>query len=102
METVNVKPHQCLLDLSMQLKGSIDALFDFAIANGISITDDLRSGSMIWVPDRAIIDRRTFQTLKDEEAIPANAYTTEDEAAIKGGIGYMGIQVDLRVSQNQE
>jgi hypothetical protein len=98
METVNVKPHQCLLDLSMQLKGSIEDLFSFAIANGISITDDLSSGSTVWVPDTAIIDRRTFQTLRDENIIPSNAYTAEDEAAIKGGIGYMGIQVDLRVS----
>jgi hypothetical protein len=98
METVNVKPHQCLLDLSMQLKGGIDALFDFAIANGISITDDLISGSTLWVPDTNIIDRRTFQTLRDEQVIPANAYTANDEAAMKGGIGYMGIQVDLRVS----
>jgi hypothetical protein len=98
METVNVKPHQCLLDLSMQLKGSIDALFDFAIANGIGITDDLKSGGTLWVPDTEIIDRRTFQTLRDEKVIPSNAYTAEDEAAIKGGISYMGIQVDFRVS----
>jgi hypothetical protein len=98
METVNVKPHQCLLDLSMQLKGSIGALFDFAIANGISITDDLISGSTLWVPDTEIIDRRTFQTLRDESIIPSNAYTAEDLVAIKGGIGYMGIQVDFRVS----
>jgi hypothetical protein len=98
METVNVQPHQCLLDLSMQLKGGIDALFDFAIANGISITDDLTAGSTLWVPDTEISDRRTFQTLRDEGVIPSNAYTAEDETAIKGGIGYMGIQVDFRVS----
>lgn len=98
METVNVKPHQCLLDLSMQLKGSINALFDFAMANGISVTDDLTSGSTLWAPDTEIIDRRTYQTLRDEKVIPSNAYTAEDEAAIKGGIGYMGIQIDFRVS----
>jgi hypothetical protein len=98
METVNVKPHQCLLDLSMQTKGRIDALFDFAIANGISITDDLTSGGTLWAPDTEIIDRRTLQTLTDEKVIPSNAYTAEDNAAIKGGIGYMGIQIDLRVS----
>lgn len=98
METVNVKPHQCLLDLSMQSKGSIDALFDFATANGISITDDLTSGGTLWVPEIEIIDRRTFQTLRDEKIIPSNAYTADDNAVIKGGIGYMGIQIDLRVS----
>ncbi|UPK68131.1 hypothetical protein [Chitinophaga filiformis] len=98
METINVKPHQCLMDLSMQQKGSINAMFDFAMANGISITDDLTSGSALWVPDVEVIDRRTLLTLKEELVIPANGYTVEDEAAIKGGIGYMGIQMDFRVS----
>ncbi len=98
METVNVKPHQCLLDLSLQTKGGIDALFDFALANGISITDDLVSGSTLWVPDVEIIDRRSLQTLSDEQVIPANGYTVADEAIVKRGMGYMGIQIDFRVS----
>ena len=98
METVNVKPHQCLLDLSMREKGSIDALFGFALANGLSITDDLLSGSDLWTPDVEISDRRTFKTLREEQVVPANTYTAEDKAAINGGIGYMGIQVDFRVS----
>ncbi|KAA2244564.1 hypothetical protein F0L74_00890 [Chitinophaga agrisoli] len=98
METVNVKPHQCLMDLSMQRTGSINALFDFALANGISITDDLVSGSALWAPDVEIADRRTFQTLKDEQVIPANGYTLADEAVVKTGMGYMAIQVDFRVS----
>lgn len=98
METVNVKPHQCLLDISIQEKGGIGALFDFAVVNGRSITDDLTSGGTLLVPDTALINKRIFQLYEDESVIPANAYTADDDAAIKGGVGYMGIQVDFRVS----
>ena len=98
METVKVNPHQCLMDLSMQQKGGIDALFDFAALNGLSITENLTAGSVLLVPDVDVIDRVICQLLRDEGVVPANAYTSEDEAAIKGGIGYMGIQVDFRVS----
>ncbi|MVT09876.1 hypothetical protein [Chitinophaga tropicalis] len=98
METVNVKPHQCLLDISIQEKGGIGALFDFAVVNDRSITDDLKAGGILLIPDTEIINKRTFQLYEDEGVIPANAYTADDDAAIKGGIGYMGIQVDFRVS----
>ena len=98
METVSIKPHQCLLDISMQQKGSIGALFDLAVVNDRSITDDLTSGSTLLIPDTEIADRRVFQLFRDESVVPANAFTADDEAAIKGGIGYMGIQVDFRVS----
>ncbi|MCW3467645.1 hypothetical protein [Chitinophaga nivalis] len=98
METVKVKPHQCLGDLALQGKGSMQALFDFAVVNNCSITDDLVAGNTLLVPDIAVIDKRIFQQLRDAAVIPANGFTAADEAAMKGGIGYMGIQIDCRVS----
>ncbi|WPQ62212.1 hypothetical protein SIO70_28030 [Chitinophaga sancti] len=98
MKTVNVKPHQCLLDISMQEKGSIAALFDFAIANARSITDDYLAGETLFIPDTDIIDTRIWQELQDEAIVPSNGYTTEDAAIVMGGIGYMGIQLNFRIS----
>jgi len=100
MATVNVKPHQCLLDISMQEKGSIAALFDFAVANDRSITDDFIAGETLLIPDIDIIDRVVWQELQEENVVPSNGYTTEDTAVIVGGIGYMAIQQDFRVSKN--
>lgn len=98
MATVNVKPHQCLLDLSMQEKGSIAALFEFALLNNHSITDDLIAGNTMLVPGSDILDMEVWQTLNRAAIIPANGYTAEDERVIKGGIGFMGLQIDFRVS----
>lgn len=98
MATVNVKPHQCLLDLSMQEKGSIAALFEFAVLNNYSITDDLVAGSTLQVPDSKILDMEIWQALNRAAIIPANGYTAADEMVIKGGIDYMGVQIDFRVS----
>ncbi|RFM32266.1 hypothetical protein [Chitinophaga silvisoli] len=98
MKTVNVKPHQCLLDISMQEKGSIAALFDFAVANGRSITDEFIAGESLLIPDTEIIDMRTWQELQEDGIIPANGYTADDAAYVMGGIGYMGIQLDFRIS----
>jgi hypothetical protein len=98
METVDIKPHQCLLDIAMQTKGSIDTLFEHASENGFSITDNLTPGKYLQVPDVTVTNKRVFQYLRDNGIFPANAFTAEDEAAIRGGIGYMGIQIDFRVS----
>lgn len=98
METVNVKPHQCLLDISMQEKGSIAALFDFAVVNARSITDDCIAGEALFIPDIDIIDMRVWQELQEEGVVPSNGYTTEDAAIVMGGIGYMGVQLDFRIS----
>lgn len=98
MLTVKVKAHQCLLDLSMQEKGSINTLFDFAAVNNISITDNLIAGQSMLIPDTEITEKNTYQYLRDNNIIPANAYTQEDEASIKGGISYMGVQIDFRIS----
>lgn len=97
MKTVNVKPHQCLLDIAMQEKGSIAALFDIAGVNARSITDDF-VGESIFIPDTPVTDMRTWQELNEEGVIPANGYTPDDIAAVQGGIDYMGIQMDFRVS----
>lgn len=98
METVNVKPHQCLLDISMQEKGSIAALFDFALVNARSITDDCIAGETLFIPDIDITDMRVWQELQEEGVVPSNGYTTEDAAIVMGGIGYMGVQLDFRIS----
>lgn len=100
METVNVKPHQCLLDISMQEKGSIAALFDFAVANARSITDDFTAGESLQIPEIEILDRVVWQELQEVGVVPSNGYTTEDIAIVVGGIGYMGIQQDFRISKN--
>lgn len=44
---INVLSHQSLLDIAIQESGSVLAAIDWAVANGVSITDELVPGQKI-------------------------------------------------------
>lgn len=45
-----VAEHQSLFDIAIQYSGSALAAFDIAVANGISVTDDLTPGQKLKIP----------------------------------------------------
>lgn len=47
---INVIQSQSLLDVAIQTDGCVLAVFDYAIANGISITDGLEPGQKLKMP----------------------------------------------------
>lgn len=51
MAKIIVSAGQSLLDVALWLMGGTDALFDLADANGLAITDALRPGQVLTVPD---------------------------------------------------
>jgi hypothetical protein len=48
---VTVSNNQSLLDISIQVYGSIAQAFDLALANGLSITSVLEPGQVLETPD---------------------------------------------------
>jgi len=94
MRSVIVKDFQTLLDVAVQEMGSVDSVFDLARLNDISITDALQSGQQILLPD-APADEYIVNEFETKQLFPATADKDSDK---KGGIGYMGIGIDFKVS----
>jgi hypothetical protein len=94
METI-VLNRQSLLDVAIQTAGSVEAVFDIAAANDVSITDEL-SGKTITVPN--ILDKPVADYFQINRICPATDITAEDiERCPFGGINYMGIEIDYMV-----
>ena len=48
---ITVTSRQSVLDIALQHCGSLEAAFDIAQSNGISLTDDLTTGQSMSVPE---------------------------------------------------
>jgi len=53
--------NQTLLDIAIQEYGTIESVFELAIANDLSITDELATGTILLIPE--------FSTLTNEPII---------------------------------
>lgn len=96
MATIVPADRQSLLDITVQTSGSVEAAFDIAAANDVSMSEPLSAGVQIeTVPaaDRTVLQRYTARQIR-----PATELSDEEiEAAPYGGIGYMGIEIDFLV-----
>lgn len=61
---------QTLADMAIQTKGSIEALVDIAIINGMSVTDVFSSSHEIFVPDK-VYDKIKQKYVVAHEVSPA-------------------------------
>ena len=72
MAQILVLEGQSLFDLALQKGGSIEAVFDFAVNNQLSITDDLHPGMGLLPPAtkiRQIVDYYTTHGLRPGTAV---------------------------------
>ena len=51
MRTIIAIPNQSLPDIAIQELGSIEAVFDIAVANNLSVTQNLLPGQEIIIPE---------------------------------------------------
>lgn len=88
---------QSLLDIALQTSGNIEAAFDLAADNDISISEPLETDAALRsVP---VVDQKVVNRYEAVDVRPATELSPEDiEMAPYGGIGYMGIEVDFVVS----
>lgn len=96
---ITVTSRQSVLDIALQHCGSLEAAFDIAQSNGISLTDDLTTGQSMSVPDAT--DAEMAQHYGVNNICPATAITTDeinDTLNILEGVDFWGIEYDFIVS----
>ena len=96
MAKIAPSDRQSLLDIAVQTSGGVEAAFDLAAANDVSVSEPLEAGAQLEpapVADKMVLERYTARQIR-----PATELSDEEiEAAPFGGIGYMGIEVDFMV-----
>ena len=97
---ITILHNQSLLDLAVQHTGTAENAFALAVANGLSLTDDLKAGD--WL----ITNRQGLKANKDilnyyqaKKLQPATAISQELSTNNQlQGIDYWAIQMDFIVS----
>lgn len=95
MARVAPSDRQSLLDIAVQTSGGVEAAFDLAAANDVSVSEPLAGTQLETAPvaDKMVLERYTARQIR-----PATELSDEEiEAAPFGGIGYMGIEIDFMV-----
>ena len=68
---------QCLLDIAIQLYGSVDAVERLAEDNGLSVDARLTNGMELTIDPALVTDERIRRLFKGEGLHPATEYTDE-------------------------
>ncbi len=95
---ITILHNQSFADFALHHCGKIEALFDLAIANGKSITDDIKPGMLLDVPDSIskAVDIVDFYTLK--KIVPACGFEGNKLPVKPTGIDYMIVGTDFIVA----
>ena len=96
--TTIILHNQSLLDLAVQHTGAVESVFAIAVANGLSLTDDLPAGTEIKLPDSVNKDSDVLNYYSAKRLQPATAVIMLPEEERLEGIGYWVIQTDFKVS----
>ena len=79
--SVKIKHRQNLLDISIQETGSLESLFDIALSNGKSITDNISVNELITVTNEA--DKSEIVAFYEANKIyPATALSLADSCLL--------------------
>lgn len=97
MSLVTVQPKQSLVDIAIQTRGTVKAVFELAVLNGYSVTDDLVPGAILET-EVETEDVEIAAFYKKHQLKPATALRAEDVFnANPTGIDYMIIGTDFIV-----
>lgn len=81
MRTIKVKLFQSLFDISVQQYGTPEGIVAIALANDISITDELEAETELKIPEFNT-NKKVLKYFADNNIIPATAQLPEDIEAI--------------------
>ena len=94
---ITVKAGQTLADIAVVHTGSMEALMNLSLANGMSLTEKLTAGQVLESTD--VMRREVVTAFASSYSQPAMEITSEDEGKLSpGGIGHMAVEVDFVVS----
>lgn len=97
--TITVLHNQSLLDIALQHTGTIESIFELAVINIKSVTDDMVAGALLNVPPFSVGARNkdilAYYTAKNIQ--PATAFTKEDKQVLERleGISIWAINLDF-------
>lgn len=93
---VTTKQGQWLGDIVVREAGSIEAIFEMAVENNMSITDAIVVGQELQTPIN--IDKRVMNYYQINGIYPATNILNENGIVSDGGIEFWAIEIDLIVS----
>jgi hypothetical protein len=93
---VRVLNGQSLFDIAIQAAGSVEAVFDIALAGGIRITDELPAGTVLVIP--AVVSGQVADYYAANGIKPATALGPQDMEFVMEGINYWRLEYDFEVS----
>jgi hypothetical protein len=89
---IKVLDGQDLLDIAIQQYGTVEAVFEIAAANGLSITNTPETTATFRIPD-AVTNAKVVKYYADNRIVPATG-----NSIIEGGIGWWAIEYEFTVS----
>ena len=101
--TITVLHNQSFLDLALQHTGTIESIFELAVRDEKSVTDDMVAGAPLNVHPLSASARNkdilAYYTAKNIQ--PATAFTKEDKQVLERleGISIWAINLDFVVSK---
>lgn len=93
--------NQSLFDISIRYTGTIENAFKIAVANALSLTDELEPGAQLIIPEDVIINNDVVNYFAAKNIQPATGLTEADKMmanTVQRGIGYMKISKSFKVS----
>jgi hypothetical protein len=91
MKSIIALGNQSLFDIAIQYCGTVEAVFDFALLNGIGITQELIPGQTLLVANKDYGCSEIVNYFSNNGIKPATGITPEQLQEQPDGIGYMRI-----------
>lgn len=98
---VIVQHNQSLFDISIRYTGTLENAFKIAVANGLSLTDELEPGAQLIIPADVEMNSDVASYFSAKGIQPATGLTDNDlliSQTVQRGIGYMQIGKTFKVS----
>ncbi len=93
MQTIKAGVRQSLFDIAVQHRGRIDAAFEIAIENGLSLDASLTTNTELKI-DNEVVDRMIVSYYASNDITPATGLIAGTEP-VNTGIGYWTIGTDF-------
>lgn len=93
--------NQSLFDVALQHSGSIESIFEIILANDLSLTDEVKAGQTLTIPDVILKNKDILGYYKAKKIQPATGFTAEDKQVLERqeGISIWAINLDFIVQQ---
>lgn len=95
--TITVLPNQSLLDISILYTGSVFNAFVIAVANGISVSETIKTGDTLIIPETVDKDKQNLTYYERRNLLPGTAIKNLSAIEVKRGIGWMKVGSTFKV-----